>query len=68
MRDLKAQISAMREEKEQLSVERQEHIKERTKLELQAKDLQDEMLDNNEARVIECKLSFLFDYPPGPAC
>uniref|UniRef100_A0A8C4R5I3 Structural maintenance of chromosomes 3 n=1 Tax=Eptatretus burgeri TaxID=7764 RepID=A0A8C4R5I3_EPTBU len=50
MRDLKAQISAMREEKEQLSVERQEQIKERTKLELQAKDLQDEMLDNNEAR------------------
>lgn len=51
MRELKARISAMKEEKEQLSAERQEQIKQRTKLELKAKDLQDELAGNSEQRV-----------------
>uniref|UniRef100_A0A4W3KGF5 Structural maintenance of chromosomes protein n=1 Tax=Callorhinchus milii TaxID=7868 RepID=A0A4W3KGF5_CALMI len=50
VRELKAKISAMKEEKEQLSSERQEQIKQRTKLELKAKDLQDEMVGNSEQR------------------
>lgn len=41
----------MKEEKEQLSAERQEQIKQRTKLELKAKDLQDELAGNSEQRV-----------------
>lgn len=51
MRELKSKISAMKEEKEQLSAERQEQIKQRTKLELKAKDLQDELAGNSEQRV-----------------
>lgn len=51
MRELKSKISAMKEEKEQLSMERQEQIKQRTKLELKAKDLQDELAGNSEQRV-----------------
>lgn len=51
MRELKSKISAMKEEKEQLSSERQEQIKQRTKLELKAKDLQDELAGNSEQRV-----------------
>lgn len=51
VRELKARISAMKEEKEQLSAERQEQIKQRTKLELKAKDLQDELAGNSEQRV-----------------
>lgn len=51
VRELKSKISAMKEEKEQLSVERQEQIKQRTKLELKAKDLQDELAGNSEQRV-----------------
>uniref|UniRef100_A0A8C1W8Q4 Structural maintenance of chromosomes protein n=1 Tax=Cyprinus carpio TaxID=7962 RepID=A0A8C1W8Q4_CYPCA len=50
VRELKARISAMKEEKEQLSAERQEQIKQRTKLELKAKDLQDELAGNSEQR------------------
>uniref|UniRef100_A0A672SCJ8 Structural maintenance of chromosomes protein 3-like n=1 Tax=Sinocyclocheilus grahami TaxID=75366 RepID=A0A672SCJ8_SINGR len=50
VRELKARISAMKEEKEQLSTERQEQIKQRTKLELKAKDLQDELAGNSEQR------------------
>uniref|UniRef100_G1KRH8 Structural maintenance of chromosomes protein n=1 Tax=Anolis carolinensis TaxID=28377 RepID=G1KRH8_ANOCA len=50
VRELKAKISAMKEEKEQLSAERQEQIKQRTKLELKAKDLQDELAGNSEQR------------------
>ena len=42
---------AQQEEKEQLSAERQEQIKQRTKLELKAKDLQDELAGNSEQRV-----------------
>lgn len=41
----------MKEEREQLSAERQEQIKQRTKLELKAKDLQDELAGNSEQRV-----------------
>lgn len=41
----------MKEEKEQLSAERQEQIKQRTKLELKTKDLQDELAGNSEQRV-----------------
>lgn len=44
----------MKEEKEQLSAERQEQIKQRTKLELKAKDLQDELAGNSEQRVRSC--------------
>lgn len=44
----------MKEEKEQLSAERQEQIKQRTKLELKAKDLQDELAGNSEQRVCNC--------------
>ncbi len=51
VRELKSRISAMKEEKEQLSAERQEQIKQRTKLELKAKDLQDELAGNSEQRV-----------------
>lgn len=51
MRELKSKISAMKEEREQLSAERQEQIKQRTKLELKAKDLQDELAGNSEQRV-----------------
>lgn len=51
VRELKTKISAMKEEKEQLSAERQEQIKQRTKLELKAKDLQDELAGNSEQRV-----------------
>lgn len=51
VRELKSKISAMKEEKEQLSAERQEQIKQRTKLELKAKDLQDELAGNSEQRV-----------------
>lgn len=51
MRELKSKISGMKEEKEQLSAERQEQIKQRTKLELKAKDLQDELAGNSEQRV-----------------
>ena len=43
VRELKTKISAMKEEKEQL--------KQRTKLELKAKDLQDELAGNSEQRV-----------------
>ncbi|KAH0623754.1 hypothetical protein JD844_006857 [Phrynosoma platyrhinos] len=50
VRELKTKISAMKEEKEQLSAERQEQIKQRTKLELKAKDLQDELAGNSEQR------------------
>ncbi|CAJ0938684.1 unnamed protein product [Ranitomeya imitator] len=50
VRELKSKISAMKEEKEQLSTERQEQIKQRTKLELKAKDLQDELAGNSEQR------------------
>uniref|UniRef100_A0A673HA70 Structural maintenance of chromosomes protein 3 n=1 Tax=Sinocyclocheilus rhinocerous TaxID=307959 RepID=A0A673HA70_9TELE len=50
VRELKSRISAMKEEKEQLSAERQEQIKQRTKLELKAKDLQDELAGNSEQR------------------
>lgn len=51
VRELKSKISAMKEEREQLSAERQEQIKQRTKLELKAKDLQDELAGNSEQRV-----------------
>lgn len=51
VRELKAKVAAMKEEKEQLSSERQEQIKQRTKLELKAKDLQDELAGNSEQRV-----------------
>ncbi|KAM6347069.1 LOW QUALITY PROTEIN: structural maintenance of chromosomes protein 3 [Alca torda] len=47
VRELKTKISAMKEEKEQLSAERQEQIT-RTKLDLKAKDLQDELAGNSE--------------------
>uniref|UniRef100_A0A2K6T7F1 Structural maintenance of chromosomes protein 3 n=1 Tax=Saimiri boliviensis boliviensis TaxID=39432 RepID=A0A2K6T7F1_SAIBB len=50
VRELKTKISAMKEEKEQLSAERQEQIKQRSKLELKAKDLQDELAGNSEQR------------------
>ncbi|RXM35486.1 Structural maintenance of chromosomes protein 3 [Acipenser ruthenus] len=50
VREMKAKISAMKEEKEQLSAERQEQIKQRTKLELKTKDLQDELAGNSEQR------------------
>lgn len=51
VRELKSKISAMKEEREQLSAERQEQIKQRTKLELKTKDLQDELAGNSEQRV-----------------
>lgn len=51
VRELKSKVSAMKEEREQLSAERQEQIKQRTKLELKAKDLQDELAGNSEQRV-----------------
>ena len=53
VRELKSKISAMREEREQLGAERQEQIKQRTKLELKTKDLQDEAAGNSEQRVRE---------------
>jgi hypothetical protein len=43
----------MKEEKEQLSSERQEQIKQRTKLELKSKDLQEELAGNSEQKVGE---------------
>lgn len=57
VRELKSKISAMKEEKEQLSMERQEQIKQRTKLELKAKDLQDELAGNSEQRVLSLRLT-----------
>ena len=51
VREMKSKISAMKEEREQLGAERQEQIKQRTKLELKAKDLQDELAGNSEQRV-----------------
>lgn len=51
VREWKSKIAGMKEEKEQLSAERQEQIKQRTKLELKAKDLQDELAGNSEQRV-----------------
>ena len=53
VRELKSKISAMREEREQLGAERQEQIKQRTKLELKTKDLQEEAAGNSEQRVRE---------------
>lgn len=50
-RELKTKVSSMKEEKEQLTHERQDQIKQRTKLELRTKDLQDEMAGNSEQRV-----------------
>lgn len=53
VREKKSKISAMKEEKEQLSSERQEQIKQRTKLELKSKDLQEELAGNSEQKVGE---------------
>ncbi|KAI4832247.1 hypothetical protein KUCAC02_015221 [Chaenocephalus aceratus] len=50
VRELKSKISAGKEEREQLGAERQEQIKQRTKLELKTKDLQDELAGNSEQR------------------
>ena len=51
MKELKTRLHAILEEKDQLSAESQDLTKKKAKLELDIKDIQDEMEGNNTVKV-----------------